>query len=235
MRSFALPATSPATEEDWLRRGTRALWFRAPWVLAGSVPILAAALAATSLSGGYLLVAAALAGLVGAPAFVALAVIAQRLVLDGDVRAHDLRTPGRGGWARAVAVVWTAAAAVVLALVAFEVYGRTGSPAALVPALAGTVVAAHAVLLAPAAVALLLDRPSAPWRNVWIVAFLAAARRPVPVLGGWVAAALLCWLALRLQVLLLVVPGVAAVVLVSAAWTALGGLGVTPGRRTPAP
>ncbi|SDU77981.1 hypothetical protein SAMN04488563_5678 [Jiangella alkaliphila] len=230
MRTIALPGPAgAAAEEDWLPRGARALWARAPWVLAGSLPVFAVVVAASRLSGGHLLVMTAIAGLVGAPALVGLTVVAQRLVVDGDLRACDLWTPG---WLRAVAVVWTATAAVALTLVAFEVYGRTGSAAALVPALAGSVVAAHAVLLAPAAVALILDRPGAPWRNVWVVAFIAAARRPVPVLGGWVAAALLAWLALRLQVLLLVVPGVAAVVLVSAAWTALGGLGVTPARRT---
>ncbi len=232
MRTFALPSVPPAAEEDWLRRGARALWPRAPWVLAGSVPVLAVVVAAGWLSGGHLLVTVPVAGFAGAPALVALAIVAQRLVLDGDLRARDLRTPG---WARAVAVVWTATAAVALTLAAFEVYGRTGSAAALAPALAGSVVAAHAVALAPAAVALVLDRPRAPWRNVWVVALLAAARRPVPVLGGWVAAALLGWLALRLQVLLLVVPGVVAVVLVSAAWTALGGLGVTPSRHRTTP
>ncbi len=227
MRTFA-PAAA-AVEEDWLRRGARSLWSRAPWVLAASAPVLAVAVMAGWLSGGRLLVAAPVAGFAGAPFLVALAIVAQRLVLDGEVRARDLRVPG---WAGAVAVLWTATAAVALTLAAFEVYGRTGSAAALVPALAGCVVAAHAVALAPSAVALVLDRPRAPWRHVWVVALLAAARRPVPVLGGWVAAALLGRLALQLQALLLVVPGVAAVVLVSAAWTALGGLGVMPSRHT---
>lgn len=227
MRTFALPAA--AAEEDWLRRGARSLWSRAPWVPAASAPVLAVAAAALWLSGGRLLVAVPVAGFAGAPALVALAIVAQRLVLDGDVRVRDLRVPG---WAGAVAVVWTATAAVTLTLAAFEAHGRTGSAAALVPALAGCVVAAYAVALAPAAVVLILDRPGAPWRNVWVVALLAAARRPVPVLGGWVAAVLLFSLALRFQALLLVVPGVVAVVLVGAAWTALAGLGVTPSQRT---
>lgn len=227
MRTLAPAAV--AVEEDWLRRGARALWSRAPWVLAASAPALAVAVAAGWLSGGRLLVAVPAAGVAGAPVLVALAIVAQRLVLDGEVRARDLRGPG---WAPAVGAIWAATAAVTLTLAAFEVYGRTESAAALVPALAGCVVAAYAVALAPAAVALLLDRPDAPWRHVWVVALLAAARRPVPVLGGWVAAALLGWLGLRLQVLLLVVPGIAAVVLVSAAWTALAGLGVTPSRHT---
>lgn len=222
-------------DPDPLRRGLRAAWRHTHWILAGSVLWSLGLLVALHTAEGSMARAVETAGLLTVPGSAALTVIADRIVVHADCDGRALRAIGSRRWLRVLHVPALGAALVILGASAVLAYPGLPGPVGLAAVtLCGAALLAFTVLAPHAAVAA-LHRPTAPLRRVWLVAFLAASARPVPIVGALCGVGLLAVATWHLQILLFLAPGIAAVVLTAAAWAALTPMGLSPTGGTSEP
>ncbi|NUR07912.1 MAG: hypothetical protein HOQ45_13015 [Nocardioidaceae bacterium] len=219
---------------DLLPGTARRVVWRLPAVLLGGLGVCVATVLVVVVAPGPGPIAALLAGVVLPAAAAPLFVVGNQLALDDELTA---RATAQAAWRfvpRAARLGGLASVPVAVALVAWQVWDRTGAVIWLLPAAVSAGVALLAVLLCLVLLPLAAQLDDLADRRAFWIAVELLARRPLPCLGSAVLAAAGVWLATAWSASVLpLVPGPVVVVLCAGVWTAALDLGVV--RLEPAP
>jgi len=215
---------------NYVQELRRVFWPNLPMMFVSSTIVCIATVAAIALAPSVSPLSLLLWVVVIGPAFAGL--VAQ---LDEAICGHD--DPPvfsyfrylRRSWRRGLVLGVIPAVTGGLTLVALEVYHRTGSWVALVPASISGAFTVLGLITYLVAMPITAEYATIRMRALVIASLLVVSRAPVPIIGALSVAGVIGWAAAQFSAaIILLLPGPLALVLVVAVWTSAQKVQIRP-------